>query len=190
MDDSTNTLARSLHDLGAAAWFGGSLMGAVGVNRSAASEARAKDTADVAGAGWQAWTPVNLAAIAAHLAGGAVLTVANRKRLVGQRGVGAASAAKLAFTAAALGTTAYARLLGQRVIASEHAPAEDGTTPDEATPPVVADAQRKLAMLQWAIPLSTGGIIATSAVMGEQQRARQVAAGVVEKVADRFLPGS
>ena len=30
MDD--DTLARSLHDLGLAAWFGGSLMGAIGLN--------------------------------------------------------------------------------------------------------------------------------------------------------------
>jgi hypothetical protein len=28
-----NTVARSLHDLGLAAWFGGSLMGAVGTGR-------------------------------------------------------------------------------------------------------------------------------------------------------------
>ena len=31
-----NTLARSLHDLGLAAWFGGSLMGAVGLNGATA----------------------------------------------------------------------------------------------------------------------------------------------------------
>jgi hypothetical protein len=31
-----NTLVRSLHDLGLAAWFGGSLMGAVGLNGAAA----------------------------------------------------------------------------------------------------------------------------------------------------------
>jgi hypothetical protein len=30
-----NTVARSLHDLGLAAWFGGSLMGAVGLNGAA-----------------------------------------------------------------------------------------------------------------------------------------------------------
>ena len=71
MSTSRNTLARSVHDLGLAAWFGGSLMGAIGVNRSAAKVARSKDTAHVAGAGWSAWTPVNLAAIGAYLAGGA-----------------------------------------------------------------------------------------------------------------------
>ncbi len=32
-----NTVSRSLHDLGLAAWFGGSLMGAVGLNGAAAS---------------------------------------------------------------------------------------------------------------------------------------------------------
>jgi hypothetical protein len=32
MASNRNTIIRSLHDLGAAAWFGGSLMGAIGVN--------------------------------------------------------------------------------------------------------------------------------------------------------------
>ena len=35
-----NTLIRSMHDLGLAAWFGGNLMGAVGLNGGAA---KAKD---------------------------------------------------------------------------------------------------------------------------------------------------
>ncbi|MFF2206234.1 hypothetical protein [Streptomyces sp. NPDC058145] len=33
-----NTVIRSLHDLGLAAWFGGSLMGAVGLNGAARQE--------------------------------------------------------------------------------------------------------------------------------------------------------
>jgi hypothetical protein len=33
-----NTAVRSLHDLGLAAWFGGSLMGAVGLNGAAEDE--------------------------------------------------------------------------------------------------------------------------------------------------------
>ena len=33
---ATNTLSRSLHDVGLAAWFGGSLMGAIGLNGGAA----------------------------------------------------------------------------------------------------------------------------------------------------------
>ena len=33
-----NTVIRGLHDLGLAAWFGGSLMGAVGLNKAAEQE--------------------------------------------------------------------------------------------------------------------------------------------------------
>jgi hypothetical protein len=36
MAPTDNTVARTLHDLGLAAWFGGSLMGAAGVNGAAA----------------------------------------------------------------------------------------------------------------------------------------------------------
>jgi hypothetical protein len=36
MAPTDNALARTLHDLGLAAWFGGSLMGATGVNGAAA----------------------------------------------------------------------------------------------------------------------------------------------------------
>ena len=43
-----NTLARSLHDLGLAAWFGGSLMGAVGVNGAAAQVQEPKQRLRVA----------------------------------------------------------------------------------------------------------------------------------------------
>jgi hypothetical protein len=67
-----NTLARSLRDLGLATWFGGSLMGAVGLNGAAAVVDQPAQRLRVANAGWARWTPVNLAGIAAHLVGGAV----------------------------------------------------------------------------------------------------------------------
>ena len=56
-----NTLARSLHDLGLATWFGGSLMGAVGLNGAAAVVDQPAQRLRVANAGWARWTPVNLA---------------------------------------------------------------------------------------------------------------------------------
>jgi hypothetical protein len=43
MASNRNTVIRSLHDLGAAAWFGGNLMGAVGVNGASKD---VKDPAD------------------------------------------------------------------------------------------------------------------------------------------------
>jgi hypothetical protein len=101
-----NTVARSLHDLGLAAWFGGSLMGAVGLNGAAAVVDRPEQRLRVANAGWARWTPVNLAGIAAHVAGGSMLLVANKGRLAGQRGVATATIAKTALTGLALAATA------------------------------------------------------------------------------------
>ena len=37
MTSNDNTVARTLHDLGLATWFGGSLMGATGLNGAAAA---------------------------------------------------------------------------------------------------------------------------------------------------------
>src|ERR671918_2272623 len=104
-----NTLSRSLHDLGLATWFGGSLMGAVGLNGAAAGVEEPKQRLRVANAGWDRWTPVNLAGIAGHLAGGAVLLGANKGRVAGQQGVAQATAVKTALTVLALGATAWAR---------------------------------------------------------------------------------
>ena len=46
-----NTLLRSMHDVGAAAWFGGSLMGAVGLNGGASDVADPAERARVSAAG-------------------------------------------------------------------------------------------------------------------------------------------
>jgi hypothetical protein len=135
MTGSDNTVARILHDLGLAAWFGGSLMGATGLNGAASVVDDPAQRLRVANTGWARWTPLNLAGIAAHLAGGAVLTGGNRGRLAGQEGAATASTVKTALTMAALGTTAYARTLGKRL---ERA----GDVPVEGAPPPIRRPQR------------------------------------------------
>jgi hypothetical protein len=184
MVSTDNTVARALHDLGLAAWFGGSLMGATGLNGAAAVVQDPSQRLRVANSGWARWTPLNLAGIVAHLAGGAVLTGANKGRLAGQQGVAATSTVKTALTVAALGTTAYARVLGKRLERAGDVPVEGGTTPNPATPDEVARAQR-LTALQWVIPALTGALLVVNARMGEQQRPAQVSKGLVR----RLLPG-
>jgi hypothetical protein len=129
-----NTVARSLHDLGLAAWFGGSLMGAVGLNGAAAVVDQPEQRLRVANAGWARWTPVNLAGIAAHVAGGAVLLVANKGRVAGQRGVARATIAKTALTGLALAATGSSRVLGAKLQQVGDAPVEGGTTPTAGSP--------------------------------------------------------
>ena len=180
----TNTVARSLNDLGLAAWFGGSLMGAVGLNEAGARAARPTEVTAVAGRGWSAWTPINLAAIGAHLTGGLALTFANKGRLLGQKGVATETLARTGLTLGALGLTGYARFLGQKVIANPEQPSEAGTEPTAATSDDVAAAQRQLRVLQWAIPALTGTLVVLNARMGEQQRPGSVVSGVLRRVHD------
>jgi hypothetical protein len=181
-----NTLARSLHDVGLAAWFGGSLMGAVGLNGAAAVVDQPEQRLRVANTGWARWTPVNLAGIAAHLAGGAVLLAGNKGRLTTQRGVAGATVAKTALTGLALGATAYARALGQRLMQAGDAPVEGGTTPSDETPRDLAGAQRQLTALQWAIPGLTGAVLVLNALMGEQQRPQRVTSGLLAGLRGRL----
>jgi CBS domain-containing protein len=181
-----NTVARSLHDLGLAAWFGGSLMGAVGLNGAAAVVDQPEQRLRVANAGWARWTPVNLAGIAAHLAGGSVLLVANKGRVAGQRGVASATIAKTAFTGLALAATGYARVLGAKLERVGDAPVEGGTTPTAGSPEEVAKVQRQLNVLQWVIPGLTGATLVLNAQMGEQQRPTNVTTGVLQGVRRRL----
>jgi len=48
-------------------------------------------------------------------------------------------------------------------------PVEGGTDPAPETPADVAGAQRKLDILQWAIPALSGVPVLANAFMGEQQ---------------------
>jgi ankyrin repeat protein len=180
-----NTVSRSLHDVGLAAWFGGSLMGAVGLNGAAAQVEEPKQRLRVANSGWNRWTPVNLAGIAAHLAGGAVLLAANKGRLASQRGVGRATVVKTALTGAALAATAWSRALGAKLEEAGEVPVQGGTDPSVDTPEDVARAQRQLKLLQWVIPALTGAVLVVNARMGEQQRPAQVAGGLL----GRLRPG-
>lgn len=175
-----NTVAHALHDLGLAAWFGGSLMGAIGVNGAANDVDDPRQRARVANAGWGRWTPFNLAAIGAHLVGGAILAKENKGRVVAQKGVLANTVVKTGLTGGALAATAYARFLGQKMMNAGDVPVGGATDPLASTPAEVAKAQKQLAALQWAIPGLTGAMLASSSLHEEQQRPSQVLSGVVK----------
>ena len=179
---AANTIARSLHDLGLAAWFGGSLANAVALNPAAEAAQDARSAGAVVNAGWDRWTPVNAAAIGAHVLGSAIQLVGNKERIAGQKGVGTVSLVKTALTAAALGITAFSRVLGARVSAHEDVPVQDGTTPSPGTPDSVVAAQKRLTVLQWAIPAVTGALVVVSALAGEQQRPASVIKGVLARI--------
>ena len=177
MNSNRNTIIRSLHDVGAAAWFGGSLMGAVALNGASKDVSNPLERTKIASSGWARWAPFSAAAIGAHLLGGAGLLLAHRDRVSNQSGVGANTAIKTALTVAALGTTAYSGVLGAKLARTgDDAYTEGGTAPSEATPDDVAGIQQRLRIMQWATPVLTGALIVLGAQQGEQQRPQEQSA--------------
>jgi hypothetical protein len=127
-------------------------------------------------------TPVNAAAIGAHLVGSVGQLVGNTDRLTAQQGVATMSIVKTSVTAVALAATGYSRILGKKVSQQHAVPAADGTTPTTQTPSDVAGAQKQLTVLQWAIPALTGALVVISAFAGEQQRPANVLSGITRRL--------
>jgi hypothetical protein len=180
-----NFPSRLLHDLGLAAWFGGTLANAVALNRAAGQAPDLNSAGRVANTGWDAWTPINAVAIGATIVGSVGQLLGNKERLAAQSGVASMSVIKTALTAAALGITGYSRVLGRKVSQETSVPVSSGTEPSAATPPDVAGAQTQLKLLQWAVPAITGALVGVSAHAGEQQRPVAVEAGMVKKLTRR-----
>ncbi|CAN5554869.1 hypothetical protein BH23ACT6_BH23ACT6_25510 [soil metagenome] len=172
-----NTLARTAHDLGLAAWFGGSLMGAVGLNGATAQTKSSSETLRLSSLGWGRWAPVNTTAIAVHALGGVGLIAGNADRLKRQDEAQTNTAAKTILTLAAIGLTAYTGSLGKKVYDQQDNPTEGATEPSSTTPDELASAQRQLKYCQWAIPAVTGILVVLGAQQGEQQRPSQQAHG-------------
>ncbi|MGB7449908.1 MAG: hypothetical protein WA892_12380 [Ornithinimicrobium sp.] len=175
-----NTLARTAHDLGAAAWFGGALMGAVGLNGATAQAAGSSEALRLSSLGWQRWAPVNAAAIALHTAGGIGLIAGNRRRLENQDEAQSNTAVKSVLTVVALGLSAYSGALGKKISENRNDTVAGVTEPSAVTDSDLATAQKQLKWCQWAIPAVTGVLIVLGAQQGEQQRPSQQARGALK----------
>lgn len=176
-----NTVLRSLHDVGLAAWFGGSLMGAVGLNGAAREQGPSwEEGARIASSGWAKWTPVSAAAIGLHLVGSGGLLGANAARVATQRGVAASTLAKTVLTGAALAATAYARMLGKKIEQASSDNPQDREQADRSSIDL-KQAEQQLARIQWVVPALTGGLLVLNALHGEQQRPSEQAHGMWQR---------
>ena len=177
-----NTLIRSMHDLGLAAWFGGALMGAVGLNGAAAKAKDPKERLELSSVGWGRWAPVNAAAIGLHAIGGAGLIAANKSRLAGQPGARANTLVKLVLTIGAAGLTAYSGKLGKTVHEHSSQGGQGSTEPSAAASPELEKAQKQLKITQWAIPAVTAVLLVMGANQGEQQRPKSLLSNQLSRV--------
>jgi hypothetical protein len=151
-------------------------MGVVGLERGAT--AANGQRLEVESKGWAAWQPIQVAAIATQVASGAALTIANRRRVAGQRGVASASIVRTGLMGAAIVLTTLAARSGAKAVEDTQNGGADAVSsaPDE----------RRLRVLQWSVPALTGALLIVDALMGEQQRPNQVVRGTIE----RLLPDS
>ena len=177
-----NTVVRSLHDAGLAAWFGGSLMGAVGLNGGTATAIEPRERLRLSSNGWAAWSPWQIGAVAAHTIGGVGLIVANRGRLQHQAGAQANTVIKLAVTGIAAAATAYSGYLGHQLQQRQSEGAAGVTEPAAGSSDELASAQQQLKILQWATPALTAVLVVLGAQQGEQQRGIH---GLADKVSRR-----
>jgi len=165
-----NTLVRSLHDLGLAAWFGGSLMGAVGLNGATAEARNPTERTRLSSIGWDRWAPVQIAALVAHGVGGVGLILGNKERLMKQGESRSNTAVKTVITGLAGAAYAYSAILGRRIANHSDEPSEGATEPTGGSTDELAGAQRQVKVLQWVVPALTAVLVVLAAQQGEQQR--------------------
>jgi len=174
---STHPVIRTLHNVGLAAWTGGSLMGAIGLNGAAAALDDPAQRSKAATAGWSRWAPVNAAAIGSHLVGAAGLLVTDWPRVRHQQGVARSSAIKTATTGVGLGVAVWSAVLNRKMAKAGAVPVAGATEAALSTPPEVARTLRQLKLVQWLNPAAGLALIALSDWQSQQQRASEAAKG-------------
>lgn len=173
-----NLVARSVHDLSAAAWFGGSLMGAIGLNGAVAEAKDPTERTRLSSVGWMKWAPIQTAAFATHLVADLAIAWENKGRIAKQEGVARDTALKTAVTVAGAAVTLYAGILGKKVEKLADEGARGATEPNPAASDELKAAQQQLKLLQWAIPAFAGTVIILGAKHGEMQRTKNVFQGL------------
>ena len=188
--DDSRVAAQAVHDLGAALWFGGSVMGAAGVNKSGADLRDGLDKIRVADSAWRRFAPAEWLGIGAVMVAGARLTWKSKGRLAVQQGLGRAGAAQATVAVAGAAATAFAAWSGHRIAQlAERAQAGgvqvdtgDATEPNADTPPEVARWQRRQRVAQYVVPALAGANIVLNAYLTQQYRPGATVVGIARRL--------
>jgi hypothetical protein len=188
--DDSRVAAQAVHDLGAALWFGGSVMGVAGVNKAGEDLRDGVDKVRVAESAWRRFAPAQWLGIGAVLVAGSRLTWESKGRLVVQYGLGRAGAAQAALAVAGAGATAYAAWSGTRIgqlTERAHERGEpfdttDATVPNAGTPPEVKVWQRRQRVAQYLVPVLAGANIVLNAYLTQQYRPGATLAGIARRL--------
>jgi hypothetical protein len=188
--DNSQVLPQAVHDLGSALWFGGSVMGVAGVNKSGNDLRDGMDKIRVAASAWNRFAPAQWLGIAAVLGAGAQLTSGSAGRLLAQQPFTRAGAAKVAVVAAGAAATAFAAYSGRKIHQlaeqahqrGEVLEVQDATRPTERTPSELASWQRRQRVAQYLVPLFSGANIVLGSYLVQQYRPTATARGFVRRL--------
>ena len=173
--DTLANTTRALHDVGLAAWLGGSMFGKFALNPAVGRATDKADRGKVLNAAWNGYNAVNSIGLGAVALGwlGARMTETRNGQLSDRER--ALSRAKDALVATAVVTGVVNGVEGARLAkqAPEGAvPIEDGTTPAPETPPTAAAIQKRLGMLGNVNILTGVALAAVNAILAQQNYSR------------------
>lgn len=185
-----HALAQAVHDIGAAVWFGGTVMGVAGVNRAGRDLSEGIYRIRAAKAAWGRFSMLQWAGIAATMLAGLQLTRTSAGRLATQRGFGAVGMAKAGAVALGALATAYSALCGAKIAAlaeefhdqQKRIEVADATTPTPQTPPEIARWQRRQQVAQYLVPLLAGANIAGGSYLVQSYRPGATAKGWLSRL--------
>jgi hypothetical protein len=190
MPDTSHVVAQSVHDLGAALWFGGAVMGVAGVNKAGNDLRDPLDKVRVAESAWRRFAPVEWAGIAAVLGAGTQLTRASKGRLATQHGWARAGGTKAAVAVAGAAASAFAAYSGNKIgqlteqaaRSGQQLDVQDASIPSAQTPPDIARWQQRQRAAQYLVPLTSGANIVLNAYLVQTYRPGATARGLLRGV--------
>jgi hypothetical protein len=169
-DDRLASGGRALHDLGAAALFGGNLFARVGMHPALADISAPRERGLVVNRAWRRYGTVNSVSLLAVLAGWALarqdeaadgMLSASERRLARAKDV-AAGAVAVSGLASALGGVLFARMEPGGAVALA-----DGASPTAETPAGEARAKRIVNALGAAELVSSGALVTINAALAQ-----------------------
>jgi uncharacterized membrane protein len=184
-----HAVAQAVHDLGAAMWFGGSVMG-IGVNQSGRDISQGIDRIRAPQSVWRRFGPMEWAGIAATMLAGMQLTRASSGRLAMQRSFGSVGAMKAGVVALGALATAYATYCGNRISSlaekqqeqGEKVEVTDATTPAPSTSEQIATWQRRHRVAQYTVPVLAGSNIVFGSYLVQSYRPGSTIRGMMRRL--------
>jgi hypothetical protein len=185
-----HAVAQAVHDLGSALWFGGTVMGVAGVNKSGADLEQGIDRIRVASSAWNRFAPLQWAGIGATMLAGLQLTRVGGRRIALQKWFGSIGALKAGITVVGAAASAYSAYCGARISrlaeqaeqAGEKLEVRDATIPEPHTPEQIAAWQRRQRVTQYVVPVLAGANIVCGSYLVQSYRLGATTKGVLRRL--------